>query len=64
MRELIKLLNEGWRVKKGDYMQKGGCIVELKKVEYFEETSEISYITAYVIEDENGKIKVIVGNEI
>lgn len=64
MKELIKLLNEGWKIQNGKIYTQGETIAELRKTELVKETDELIYKYAYVMEDANGKVRVIIGNKI
>ena len=61
MKELIKLLNEGWRVKSG-FESEGKKIVKLtRRPEVDEETKEMLFPIAFIIENELGEIEVVKG---
>ena len=59
MKELIELLNDGWRVKKGFVVGSEKCVKLTKRVFTDPQTGEMYFPVAWIVENENGEIEVL-----
>lgn len=59
MNELIKLLNQGWRVKHGFVVGEEKFVKLTKRVFTDSESGEMFFPTAWIIEDGAGNVEVI-----